>query len=69
VNLYIPSELSWHEAGMVLRQQGDITRCDAVRLTVVKAGARAAIPALAANTAGGISYQFLHIDANPPGKC
>ncbi|WP_195763934.1 beta-L-arabinofuranosidase domain-containing protein [Pseudoduganella rivuli] len=41
VNLYIPSELSWREAGMLLRQQGDITRGDAVRLSVVKAGASA----------------------------
>jgi uncharacterized protein len=39
VNLYIPSELSWREAGMLLRQQGDITLGDAVRLTVVQAGA------------------------------
>ena len=41
VNLYIPSELNWREAGMVLRQQGDITRGDPVRLTVVKPGAKA----------------------------
>jgi DUF1680 family protein len=41
VNLYIPSELSWRQAGIVLRQQGDITRGDPVRLTVVKPGARA----------------------------
>ena len=41
VNLYIPSELSWREAGMVLRQQGDITRGEPVRLTVVKPGAHA----------------------------
>jgi DUF1680 family protein len=42
VNLYIPSELNWREAGMFLRQQGDITRGDQVRLTVVKPGANAA---------------------------
>jgi DUF1680 family protein len=42
VNLYIPSELNWREAGMSLRQQGDITRGDPVRLTVVKPGAKAA---------------------------
>jgi hypothetical protein len=42
VNLYIPSELSWREAGMFLRQQGDITRGEPVRFTVVKAGAKAA---------------------------
>ena len=41
VNLYIPSELSWREAGMVLRQQGDITRGDPVRLAVVQSGAQA----------------------------
>ena len=41
VNLYIPSELGWRQAGIVLRQQGDITRGDPVRLTVVKPGARA----------------------------
>jgi DUF1680 family protein len=41
VNLYIPSELSWRDAGMVLRQQGDITQGEPVRLTVVKPGARA----------------------------
>ena len=41
VNLYIPSELTWLEAGMVLRQQGDITRDDPVRLTVLKPGANA----------------------------
>ena len=41
VNLYIPSQLSWREAGMILRQQGDITRGEPVRLTVVRPGARA----------------------------
>ena len=41
VNLYIPSELNWRETGMVLRQQGDITRGEPVRLTVVKPGAQA----------------------------
>jgi uncharacterized protein len=41
VNLYIPSELAWRETGMVLRQQGDSTRGDPVRLTVVKPGAGA----------------------------
>jgi len=40
VNLYIPSELSWRETGMVLRQQGDITRGEPVRLTVVRPGAK-----------------------------
>lgn len=38
VNLYIPSELDWREAGLVLRQEGDITRGEPVRFTVVQAG-------------------------------
>lgn len=38
VNLYIPSELDWREAGLVVRQEGDITRGEPVRFTVVKAG-------------------------------
>jgi DUF1680 family protein len=55
VNLYIPSELTWQEAGMVLRQEGDITRSDRVRLTMVKLGAIALtlnlrIPAWVAKT-------------------
>jgi DUF1680 family protein len=37
-NLYIPSELDWREAGLVVRQEGDITRGEPVRFTVVKAG-------------------------------
>ncbi len=41
VNLYIPSELSWRDTGMVLRQQGDITRGDPVRFRIVKPGADA----------------------------
>ena len=41
VNLYIPSELTWLDIGMVLRQEGDVTRGEAVRLTVVKGGAKA----------------------------
>jgi DUF1680 family protein len=40
VNLYIPSELDWQEAGLVLRQEGDITRGEPVRFTVVKAGSQ-----------------------------
>jgi hypothetical protein len=40
VNLYIPSELDWQEAGLVLRQEGDITRGEPVRFTVVKAGGK-----------------------------
>lgn len=41
VNLYIPSELSWQEGKVFLRQQGDVTRGDTVRLTVVDPGAKA----------------------------
>jgi hypothetical protein len=40
VNLYIPSELDWREAGLVLRQEGDITRGEPVRFTIVKAGGK-----------------------------
>jgi len=40
VNLYIPSELDWREAGLVVRQEGDITRGEPVRFTVIKAGTR-----------------------------
>lgn len=36
INLYIPSELTWREAGIALRQQGDITRGDPVRFTIIK---------------------------------
>lgn len=38
VNLYISSELDWREAELVLRQEGDLTRGEPVRFTVVKAG-------------------------------
>lgn len=38
VNLYIPSELDWREAGLLVRQEGDITRGEQVRFTIVKAG-------------------------------
>lgn len=37
VNLYIPSELDWKEAGLVLRQEGDVTCGEPIRFTVVKA--------------------------------
>jgi uncharacterized protein len=40
VNLYIPSELDWREAGLVVRQEGDLTRGEPVRFTVVKAGGK-----------------------------
>jgi DUF1680 family protein len=39
-NLYIPSELNWKEVGMVVRQEGDITRAEPVRFTVAKASKR-----------------------------
>jgi hypothetical protein len=71
VNLYIPSELSWQEAGMFLRQHGDITRGDAVRLTVVKPGANAVtlnlrIPAWVAKpVAVRINGKPQRVDAKP----
>ena len=40
VNLLIPSEVNWRETGMVLRQEGDLLRGEAVRFTVVKAPSR-----------------------------
>lgn len=42
VNLYIPSQLDWREAGLVIRQEGDITRGEPVRFTVVKAQSQTA---------------------------
>jgi DUF1680 family protein len=36
VNLYIPSELDWPDVGLVLRQEGDITRGEAVRFSFPK---------------------------------
>ena len=42
VNLYIPSELEWREAGMVIRQEGDLTRGEPVRFTLVKAETQSA---------------------------
>jgi DUF1680 family protein len=41
VNLYIPSELDWQEAGMVIRQEHDITKGEPARFTIIKAGAKA----------------------------
>jgi DUF1680 family protein len=43
VNLYIPSELDWRQAGLVVRQEGDLTCGEPVRFTVVKAGSRSAM--------------------------
>jgi DUF1680 family protein len=71
VNLYIPSELSWREAGMVLRQQGDILRGAPVRFTVVKPGAHAVtlnlrIPAWVAKPATvRINGKPQRVDARP----
>ena len=42
VNLYIPSELDWREAGLVVRQEGDITRDEPVRFTILKAAEQSA---------------------------
>ena len=41
VSLYIPSELEWRQAGMAIRQEGDILAGEPVRFTIVKAGADA----------------------------
>jgi DUF1680 family protein len=38
INLYIPSELTWRETGMVLRQEGDVTKGEPVRITIVNPG-------------------------------
>ena len=38
VNLYIPSKLDWRDAGMILQQEGDITRGESVRFKIIKAG-------------------------------
>jgi hypothetical protein len=42
VNLYIPSELDWREAGLVVRQEGDITRDEPVRFTILEAAEQSA---------------------------
>jgi len=71
VNLYIPSELRWREAAMVLRQHGDITQGKPVRLTVVKPGAHAVtlnlrIPAWVAKPATvRINDKPQRVDAKP----
>jgi DUF1680 family protein len=38
VNLYIPSEVTWREAGLVLRQDGDVRAGEPIRLIIVEAG-------------------------------
>lgn len=40
VNLYIPSELDWRETEMVVRQEGDLTRGEKMRFSILKAGDR-----------------------------
>jgi DUF1680 family protein len=55
VNLYIPSELDWREAGLVLRQEGDITRGEPVRFTVVKA----------ARKSSGLNFRIPHWISKP----
>jgi hypothetical protein len=42
VNLYIPSELDWREAGLVIRQEGDVTRDEPVRFTILEAAGQSA---------------------------
>jgi DUF1680 family protein len=41
VNLYIPSEAEFPSMELVIRQEGDATRGEPVRVTIVKAGSRA----------------------------
>lgn len=55
VNLYIPSELHWSEAGLVMRQEGDVTRGEPVRFTIVKA----------ANHASTLNFRVPHWIAKP----
>jgi DUF1680 family protein len=38
INLYIPSELTWRDTAMVVRQEGDVTRGEPVKITIVNAG-------------------------------
>jgi uncharacterized protein len=38
VNLYIPSEVTWEATGLVIRQEGDATQGERVRVSVVKGG-------------------------------
>jgi DUF1680 family protein len=40
VNLYIPSDLFWRQAGLGLRQTGDVTRGEPARFTIARAGAQ-----------------------------
>lgn len=42
VNLYIPSELDWRQAGLVVRQEGDITHGEPVRFTILKVSGKSA---------------------------
>ncbi len=42
INLYIPSELNWPDAGLTLRQEGDVTRGTPARFTVVKSTGKSA---------------------------
>ena len=42
INLYIPSEVNWQDAGLTLRQEGDIIQGDPVRFTVVKSAGKTA---------------------------
>jgi DUF1680 family protein len=40
INLYVPSELDWKEIGIFVRQEGDITRGEPARFTIVTSGKR-----------------------------
>ncbi|NQV32506.1 MAG: glycoside hydrolase family 127 protein [Phycisphaeraceae bacterium] len=36
INLYIPSELNWQDVGLLLHQEGDVTKGERARFTIVK---------------------------------
>lgn len=55
VNLYIPSQVEWREADLVLRQEGDPARGEPVRFTVVEARA----------SSGVIHFRIPHWVARP----
>jgi DUF1680 family protein len=42
INLYIPSELNWQDVGLLLRQEGDITKGQPARFTIVKSDGKSA---------------------------
>ena len=38
INLYVPSELTWRDTGMAIRQEGDVTKGEPVKFTIVNPG-------------------------------